>query len=58
MHSVVMATKLFNNIKEMIARQELHLVVIATKMFKVIAFKDFSFPLHFYKHPNIIILSY
>lgn len=37
-----MATKLFNNIKEMIAHQELHLVVIATKMFTVIAFKDFS----------------
>lgn len=37
-----MATKLFNNIKEMTAHQELHLVVIATKMFKVIPFKDFS----------------
>lgn len=39
---VVTATKLFNNHREKIADEELHLVVIATKMFKVISFKDFS----------------
>ena len=45
-----MATELFNNIKETIAHQELHLVVIATKMFKVIAFKDVSLSLCIFKN--------
>lgn len=53
MHSVVMGTKLFKNIKEMIAHQKMHLIIIATKMFKVIAFKDFSLFLCFFKNTPI-----
>lgn len=52
-----MATKLFNSHGEKIAHEELLLVVIATEMFKAISFKDFSFPWHFYKLPNMIICS-
>lgn len=37
-----MATKLFNNIKDLMAHQELPPVVIATQTFPVIAFKAFS----------------
>lgn len=52
MHAVVTATKLFNSFKATTAHQELHLIAMATKMFEVIAFKDVSLFLHFFRPPQ------